>query len=81
MMSGKSCLRVGALWENHPTLRLQPNRRTRARIRDIALLEEKVPWASPVDLHFFLLGWNMGEQWSKSLRDSCNGRQDDIRLA
>jgi hypothetical protein len=78
MMSGKSCLRVGYVWEIHPTQPLQPNRRTNTCIRDIALLEEKVPWVSPVELHFFLLGWNMGEKWCRSIADSCSEQQADI---
>jgi hypothetical protein len=81
MMSGEIFLQFGPEWENHPTGPLQPNKRTTARIRGTQLLEERVQWVLCVELHFFLLGWSMGEKWCSSTAKACNEQQHDIPRA
>jgi hypothetical protein len=52
----------GTSHQNRPNGHLGPCIRTQLRIRDTQSLLAKMPWATLVDLHLFLVGWDRGEQ-------------------
>jgi hypothetical protein len=71
MFAGQPFLSFGAGLEVDSNHALVPSKRTNARTRDIQLLQQAYPWATAVDLHLFLLGWNKGEEFAG--RDSRSG--------
>jgi hypothetical protein len=64
MIEGRQFLVIGAALEADTTQHLVESRRTSARNHDIQLLRETYPWATVVDLEFFLRGWNKGEEFA-----------------
>jgi hypothetical protein len=74
MRSGNLYLRFGRMDVSRPNEPLQPNARTNACISDTQLLMGKLPWVSAVELHFFLLGWDKGEQFLERKKDSCKSQ-------
>ena len=60
----------GTPWKRHPNEHLEPNTRTHARIRDTQCMLAKYPWATPVDLEIFLVGWDRGAEWASADRNN-----------
>jgi len=54
---------LGPLWETLPDGRLIRNERTDSRSRGTQDLVSVYPWASSIDLQFFLEGFDVGEQF------------------
>jgi len=73
---GMRYVEVGQGWEMSPSGHLVVCTRTRARTNDIQRMLSSRPWASLVDLHLFLEGWDKGEKWAspKHSLDSCSLR-------
>jgi len=61
---------LGQAFELSPSEHLVPCIRTRCRIQDKRAMFEMYPWASPVDLMFFLEGWDKGVEFAHRL--ACN---------
>jgi len=65
-------MRYVEVWETSPSGHFAAC--TRARTNDIQQMLSSRPWASLVDLHLFLEGWDKGEKWAfqEHSLDSCN---------
>lgn len=55
---------MGFVWEKSALGHLTPNRRTQARTRDTQQTLSLYPWMSPEDWNLFLIGWDMGSEYS-----------------
>jgi hypothetical protein len=54
---------LGAGYQPLPNGGLEQNTCTHFRIRDMRHILSTTPWATPLDLHLFLAGWDCGETW------------------
>ena len=73
-------IEFGFALQSRPNGHLELNTRTHSRIRDTQSLLANYPWATLVDLHLFLEGWDKGEKsGTEVMSSSCRPQTERAR--